>query len=183
MGGRQSTASNDTDTDTDTTPAQVEGLDGNRLSFAFPNATQISTLASLQSPHPTALHSAALRKVLALLLDGVLHPQQDRRLPLVQLAHLIVHEQVVGKLLGVAGLDGLEEILGQCQNACMYINGDSGNLPLEADARASARSRGLARDMSRAPGWFQPGPRLLAASEIVSWPTNPSGQMAEARLL
>lgn len=45
------------------------------------------------------------REVLAFLLDAVFDSEQDCRLPLVQLAHLVVLEQLVRKLLLVAFLD------------------------------------------------------------------------------
>lgn len=50
------------------------------------------------------------REVFTRLLDVVLDPEENGRLPLVQLAQLVVLEELVGESFLVARFDGLDEV-------------------------------------------------------------------------
>ena len=50
------------------------------------------------------------RKILPLLLNPLLDPQQQRRLPLIKLTQLIVLEQFIRKRVLVALLDGFGQV-------------------------------------------------------------------------
>ena len=51
-----------------------------------------------------------LREIFSFLLNPILHPQQDRRLPFIQLAQLIELEEFIGKGFLVALFNGLGQI-------------------------------------------------------------------------
>lgn len=59
---------------------------------------------------PNHASTCHLRKVLLLLLNVVLHPQEEGRLPLVQRRQLIELEELVGESRLVRLLKGLDEV-------------------------------------------------------------------------
>lgn len=63
------------------------------------------------------------REVLALLLYGVLDPQQEGGLPLVQLTHAVVLEELVGEDFLIALLDGIGEVNKELMLACGWEGG------------------------------------------------------------
>lgn len=91
-------------------------ISSNRLCVIIPTQRHnmerrpIKSHSNHQKTH-RLVYSLHLRElILRALLDVSLDPEQESRLPLVELAHLVVCVQLVGVLLLVALLDGLHEV-------------------------------------------------------------------------
>ena len=74
-------------------------------------------------PHTKKEKSEISRKILPVLLNPILHPQQNRRLPLIQLTQLIKLKQLVGKNLLIALLHRARQIDQQLMFSCRSEGG------------------------------------------------------------
>lgn len=115
--------------------------------YSIPSCSPPPTaLPRFQPPSPPSLPhpliptpSTPLRKILPLLLDRILHPQQNRRLPLIQLTQLIELKQLIRKRLLIALLDRFRQIGQQL----VFARGREGRIQVAVGFERALRRDGV----------------------------------------